>query len=72
LRKIERISVNRSDYRFPRRVVVLKLYEDLPVLIGPDIGVNILTIQHIVLSGDPADAESRCLECFEALAQIEA
>src|SRR5262249_47311196 len=45
LRKVERVPVRRSDYRFPRRVVVLELYEDLPVLVGPDIGVNILTIQ---------------------------
>src|SRR6516225_11307558 len=72
LRKVERVPVRRSDYRFPGRVVVLKLYEDLPVLVGPDIGVNILTIQQIVLNGDPADAESSCVECFEALAQIEA
>src|ERR1700730_267728 len=40
LREVERIPVSRSDYRFPRRVVVLELYEDLPVLVGPDIGVN--------------------------------
>src|SRR6516225_4678218 len=72
LRKVERVPVRRSDYRFPGRVVVLELYEDLPVLVGPDIGVNILTIQQIVLNGDPADAESSCVECFEALAQIEA
>jgi hypothetical protein len=32
------------------------------LLIGPDIGVNILTIQHIVLNGDPADAESSRVE----------
>src|SRR5246500_4553555 len=63
LRKVERIPVHRSDYRFPRRVVVLELYEDLPVLVGPDIGVNILTIQQIVLNGDPADTESRRIEC---------
>src|SRR6516225_11367871 len=44
MRKVERVPVRRSDYRFPRRVVVLELYEDLPVLVGPDIGVNILTI----------------------------
>ena len=45
LRKVERVPVNRGDYGFPRRVVVLELYEDLPVLVGPDIGVNVLTIQ---------------------------
>src|SRR6516162_9354686 len=38
LRKVERIPVSRSDYKFPRRVVVLELQEDLPVLIGADIG----------------------------------
>src|SRR5215469_10423152 len=72
LRKVERVPVSRSDYRFPRRVVVLELYEDLPVLVGPDIGVNILTIQEIVLNGDPADAESSRVQRFEALAQSEA
>src|SRR6516162_1532572 len=62
LRKVERVPVHRSDYRFPGRVVVLELHKDLPVLVGPDIGVNILTIQHIVLNGDPADAKSRRIE----------
>src|SRR5712671_206241 len=47
--KVERVPVHRSDYRFPRRVVVLELYKDLPVLVGPDIGVNVLSIQQIVL-----------------------
>lgn len=62
MRKVERVPVHRRDYRFPWRVVVLELDEDLPVLVGPDIGVNVLTIQHIVLGGDPADAESSGLE----------
>src|SRR6516164_409634 len=62
LRKVKRVPVRWSDYRFPRRVIVLELYEDLPVPIGPDIGVNILTIQHIVLNGDPAHAKSGRVE----------
>src|SRR5262249_53532952 len=62
LRKADRVPVSRSDYKFPRRVVVLELYEDLPVLVGSEIGVNIPTIQDIVLNGDPADAESRGVE----------
>src|ERR1700746_2890050 len=42
LRKVERVPVHRSDYRFSRRVVVLELYKELPVLVRPDIGVNVL------------------------------
>jgi len=60
--KVERVPVGRSDYEFPRRVVVLELYEDLPVLVGSEISVNIPTIQDIVLNGDTADAESRGVE----------
>src|SRR6516162_4909014 len=70
--KVERVPVRWSDYRFPRRVVVLELHKDLPVLVGPDIGVNVLTIQHIVLNGDSTDAKSRRVKSFEALAQIQA